>query len=620
MQKLIPQANLFSQKKVSGHPSQNTLFEKELDQAINHHQSGSLNEAAKAYQLILNTHPRNAYVLFLLGTLFNQQKDYQKSRIVLTQAQEIDPHNAGILTALGISLRRLNLTKEAIVLFQTAIQHQPNFHDAHYNLGNLFKDLGNYQQAKVCYEAAIVIKNDFTHSHINLGFIYEELGSLDLALVSYQHVVQLNPGYVEAYINIGNVLQKLYFYSEALSVYNQAIQIDKSFYQVWANRGLVLKELNQLNDSLDSFKNALELNPGNTEIINNTSNIFKYLGQLDKAYQMLEQGLNSDPNNPKLHWNLSILYLLQGDFEKGFQEYEWRWKDEEVSIISGKRDFKEPLWLGDQALSGKTILLYTEQGLGDTIQFGRYVPLFAHLDCKVILEIQAPLLPLFQEVPGIHQLVNRGNTLPVFDYQCPLMSLPLAFGTTLETIPPIQPIILNSEKLTQWQSRLGPKNKPRVGLVWSGGTTHKDDRRRSIQLKDYLGHCTDDFEYFSLQKEVRENDTQDLQNSFIRHFADSLHDFADTAALISQMDLVVSVDTSVAHLAASLGKPTLIFIPYAPDWRWMLDRDDSPWYPSVKLYRQTILGDWQPTLQDLFKDLEGIQPILIKHILLKAHE
>jgi len=616
MHKPIPQANLFSQKKVAGHPSQNTLFEKELNQAVNQHQSGNLEEAAKTYQQILNTHPSNAYVLFLLGTLLNQQKDYQKSRLVLTQAYEIDPKNTGILTALGISLRRLNLTKEAIVLFQTAIQYQPNFHDAHYNLGNLFKDLGDYQQAKVCYEAAIEIKNDFTHSHINLGFIYEELGSLDLALVSYQHVIQLNPGYVEAYINIGNVLQKLYFYSEALSVYNQAIEIDKSFYQVWANRGLVLKELNLLNDSLDSLKNALVLNPDNIEIINNISNIFKYFGQLDDAHQMLEQGLKNDPSNPKLHWNLSILYLLQGDFEKGFQEYEWRWKDEEVSIISGKRDFKEPLWLGDQALSGKTILLYTEQGLGDTIQFGRYVPLFAHLDCRVILEIQAPLLPLFQEVPGIHQLVVRGNPLPAFDYQCPIMSLPLAFGTTLETIPPIQPIILDVEKIMQWQSRLGPKNKPRVGLVWSGGTTHKDDRRRSIQLKDYLEHCTDDFEYFSLQKEVRESDTQDLQNSSIRHFADDLHDFADTAALISQMDLVISVDTSVAHLAASLGKPTLILIPYAPDWRWMLDRDDSPWYPTIKLYRQKTLGNWQPTLQLLFKDLADIKPMLLNNRLL----
>jgi tetratricopeptide (TPR) repeat protein len=592
----------------------NASFEKKLSRAINNHQVGNFDQAAKTYQEILNLYPRNSYILFLLGTLFNQQKKYQKSSLVLAHANEIDPNDAGILTALGISLRRLNRIKEAVVSFQTAIHHQPNFHDAHYNLGNLFKDLGDHQQAKVCYETAISIKNDFPHTHINLGFIYEELGYLDLALASYQHVIQLNPGYVEAYINIGNVLQKLHFYIEALSVYNQAILIDKNIYQLWANRGLVLKELNLLNESLDSFKNALELNPDNIEIINNTSNIYKYLGNLKIAYQMLEQGLMKDPNNTKFHWNLSILYLLQGDFEKGFKEYEWRWKDEEVGIISGKRDFKEPLWLGDQTLSGKTILIYTEQGLGDTIQFGRYVPLFAHLDCKVILEIQAPLMPLFEHMSGVHQLVSKGSPLPVFDFQCPLMSLPLAFGTTLETIPPIQPIILDVEKMTQWQSRLGPKSKPRVGLVWSGGTTHKDDRRRSIQLKDYLGYCNNDFEYISLQKEVRKNDIDDLQNSTIRHFEDELHDFADTAALISQMDLVITVDTSVAHLAASLNKPTLILIPYAPDWRWMLGRDDSPWYPTVKLYRQIILGNWHPTLQALFKDVDEINPILLNNL------
>ena len=614
MQTPISQFSFSSNSELSDNSVKNTPFEKELTEAINHHQSGNLDQASNAYQHILRAHPNEAHVLFLLGTLLNQQKNYQQSRLVLTQASEINPDHAGILTALGISLRRLNLIKEATASFQKVIHFDPHFHDAHFNLGNLFKDQGDYPQAKVCYEAAIALKKDFSHSHINLGFIYEELGSLDLALESYQNVIQLNPGYVEAYINIGNVLQKLHFYPEALSVYDQAIHIDKNFYQAWANRGLVLKELNLLNESLDSFKHALELNPNNNEIINNTSNIFKYLGKLDDAYKMLEQGLNIDPDNSKLHWNLSILYLIQGNFEKGFQEYEWRWINEEVSRISGKRDFKEPLWLGDHALSGKTILLYSEQGLGDTIQFGRYVPLFAHLDCKVILETQAPLLPLFEHMPGVHQLVARGNPLPIFDYQCPLMSLPLAFGTTLETIPPIQPIIVDAEKIMQWQLRLGPKIKPRVGLVWSGGTTHKDDRRRSILLKDYLSYCTDDFEYFSLQKEVRENDIEDLLNSSIRHFEDDLHDFSDTAALINEMDLIICVDTSVAHLAASLNKPTLILIPYAPDWRWMLNRDDTPWYPTVKLYRQTILGDWQPTLHNLFKDLTEIKPILLYNL------
>jgi hypothetical protein len=403
-------------------------------------------------------------------------------------------------------------------------------------------------------------------------------------------------------------------YTQALEYYQTAISLNPSYAIAISNQGVVLKELDRLEEALFCYNQAITLDPKLAEAHNNRGIVLKELGNIDQAYDSYQSAIKLDHEHGTFHWNLSILYLLQGDFEKGFKEYEWRWKDEEVGIISGKRDFKEPLWLGDQTLSGKTILIYTEQGLGDTIQFGRYVPLFAHLDCKVILEIQAPLMPLFEHMSGVHQLVSKGSPLPVFDFQCPLMSLPLAFGTTLETIPPIQPIILDVEKMTQWQSRLGPKSKPRVGLVWSGGTTHKDDRRRSIQLKDYLGYCNNDFEYISLQKEVRKNDIDDLQNSTIRHFEDELHDFADTAALISQMDLVITVDTSVAHLAASLNKPTLILIPYAPDWRWMLGRDDSPWYPTVKLYRQIILGNWHPTLQALFKDVDEINPILLNNL------
>jgi hypothetical protein len=367
---------------------------------------------------------------------------------------------------------------------------------------------------------------------------------------------------------------------DALDCYNTAIQLDASCAEAYNNKGLILKELKDYEDSLHAHLKAVELNP----------------------------------NHGTFHWNLSLLYLLQGDFKRGFAEYEWRWKDEEISAISGKREFPQPLWLGDRPLEGKTILIYCEQGLGDTIQFSRYVPLLHHLGCHVILEVQAPLIPLFKNIPGIQQLIPFGQPLPEFDYQCPIMSLPLAFGTTLETIPPTQPIHLETTKIAEWESRLGPQKKPRIGLVWSGSTTHKDDRRRSIVLKDYLEHCIPDFEYISLQKEVRKQDQGILAQSDIRHFEDHLQDFSDTAALISLLDLVVTVDTSVAHLSASLNKPTLILIPYSPDWRWMLDRDNSPWYPSVKLFRQPALGDWKSTIQSLFDDILSIKSLLLKQL------
>ena len=586
-------------------PTQNTL-----DLAVELHNSGDLTKASMMYEEILGKFPNHSQCLFLLGTLANQQQDYQKSSELLLKSLTHDPDHVQALNALGIAFRRLKKFGDAEQILKKALILNPKSHDVNFNLGNLYKDLQEYETSKKFYTAAISIKGNFTHSHLNLGFLHEELNELELALQSYQKVIELDPKYVEAYINIGNVLQKLKFYEEALFIYDQALTISRDYYQLWANRGLILQELDRLEESLESFLQARLLEPKNLEIINNTSNIYKYLKKFKECYELLEIGLKNKPRHPKFQWNLSILSLLLGDFENGFQEYEWRWKDKDVSLVSGKRDFIEPLWLGDQAIAGKTILLYSEQGLGDTIQFGRYVPLFAHLGCKVILEVPTPLFSLFKNLPGVDHLVARGDALPPFDFQCPLMSLPLAFGTTTDTIPPIQPIILTSEKITQWQSRIGNKTRPRAGLVWSGGTTHKEDRRRSIPLKDYLKYCTDDFEYFSLQKDVRESDLRDLENSTILHFGQELHDFTDTAALITQLDVVITADTSVAHLAASLNKPTLMLIPFAPDWRWMLDRDDSPWYPSVKLYRQERLGEWRPTIQALFDDLSSIKPML----------
>ena len=545
------------------------------------------------------------------GNIFRSMGKLKEALHCYQEAIRIHASYPEALNNCGLVLQDLKRFSEGIRFFEMAIQANPRYAIAYCNLAEAYRNLKNFPVALDFCNQAIQIDPLLASTFNTRGVVLYQLKQYEQSLSSYHQAIELNPNYPEAFCNAGVVLKALKQYTKALEYYEKAISLKPNYAIAICNQGVVLKELDRLEDALSSYNQAITLDPKFAEAYNNRGIVLKELGHNDLAFDSYQSAIALEPDHGTFHWNLSILFLLQGDFKKGFEEYEWRWKDEDVSLISGKRDFKEPLWLGDQPLSGKTILLYSEQGLGDTVQFGRYVPLFAQLDCKVILEIQAPLLPLFEHLSGVHQLVARGNPLPVFDYQCPLMSLPLAFGTTLETIPPIQPIIVDAEKITQWQLRLGPKNKPRVGLVWSGGTTHKDDRRRSIQLKDYLSYCKDDFEYFSLQKEVRENDVEDLQNSSIRHFEDNLHDFADTAALINEMDLIISVDTSVAHLAASLNKPTLILIPYAPDWRWMLDRDDTPWYPTVKLYRQTILENWQSTLHTLFNDLGEIKTILI---------
>ena len=297
-----------------------------------------------------------------------------------------------------------------------------------------------------------------------------------------------------------------------------------------------------------------------------------------------------------------------GNFKDGWQGYEWRWKNEELSSYKSKRTFAQPLWVGAESLKDKTILLYAEQGLGDTIQFCRYAPLVRELGAKVILEVQRPLVKLLKNLEGVNKIIAEGDALPAFDYQCPLLSLPLAFKTELQNIPSVSnPIGSNGDKVTKWQVKLGEKINPRVGLVWSGSTMHKNDHNRSLTLSKLLPYLNPNVQYVCLQKEMRDVDKELLgQHIEIKYFGYALEDFTDTAALCKLMDVVISVDTSVAHLAGTLGKPTWVLLPFSPDWRWLLDRDDNPWYQSVILYRQEKMGDWNSILEKVKSDLERL--------------
>jgi ADP-heptose:LPS heptosyltransferase len=265
------------------------------------------------------------------------------------------------------------------------------------------------------------------------------------------------------------------------------------------------------------------------------------------------------------------------------------------------------LWLGAESLKDKTILLYAEQGLGDTIQFCRYIESVAELGAKVILEVQKPLVNLLKNSKGLSQIFANGDTPTNFDYQCPLLSLPLAFKTELHSIPPPQSIFTHKEKFTEWQAKLGKKSKPRIGIVWSGSTEHKNDRNRSLTLSKLLPYLSPNVEYICLQKELRSVDKELLsEHRQIKYFGDALKDFTDTSALCELMDVIISVDTSVAHLAGTLGKPTWVLLPYSPDWRWQLDKNDSPWYPSAKLYRQEKICEWNGVLEKVRADCEKL--------------
>ena len=325
---------------------------------------------------------------------------------------------------------------------------------------------------------------------------------------------------------------------------------------------------------------------------------------MNEAVANYDKAIAIKPDFSDAYWNKSIALLLCGEFKTGWELYEWRWKNESNDKFTSKSTFTQPLWLGVEPLKGKTILLHSEQGLGDTIQFCRYANLVKALGARVLMEVPKSLLSLLQDLEGIDELIEKGKLLPPFDYYCPLMSLPLAFKTELNTIPSLTPYFKNdSNKVAKWRGRLGEKTTPRIGLVWSGSVGHVNDHNRSLSLDALTQHLPNHFEYVCLQNEIRDSDKEALKKSSIRYFGAEINDFKESAALCEVMDLVISVDTSVAHLSGALGKPTWVLLPHTPDWRWLLDRDDSPWYGSVKLYRQSKDTKWEPVLQRLVKNL-----------------
>jgi hypothetical protein len=391
-----------------------------------------------------------------------------------------------------------------------------------------------------------------------------------------------------------------------LESYRRALALKPGLAGAWNNCALALRDLDRLAEALASCERALAIDPGLADAHSNRGNLLRGLGRPDEALTSFRRALALRPDLPAAHYSHGQCLLLLGDLDSGWQECEWRWKDEQHA--NKAREFPQPLWLGGDALRGRTILLHAEQGLGDTLQFCRYASRVAALGAKVLLEVQPPLLSLLANLPDIAQLLPRGAALPDFDSHCPLLSLPLAFGTTLDTIPADMPYLRSDpSRVSAWRERLGAPARTRIGLAWSGSPAHGNDRNRSIPLAQMLALLDTGAEFVSLQNEVRPADADVLTSRpDLRHFESALADFADTAALVETMDLIVTVDTSVAHLAGAMGKPVWVLLPFDPDWRWLLARTDSPWYPSATLFRQPRPGDWGSVLASLARRLQAL--------------
>jgi len=326
--------------------------------------------------------------------------------------------------------------------------------------------------------------------------------------------------------------------------------------------------------------------------------------RLDDAMASFERVIALEPDNALGYWSKSHLLLLRGEFEEGWRYYEWRLKNEELEV--SERKFEQAQWTGAEPLEGRTILLHAEQGFGDTIQFCRYVDLVAERGADIVLEVQEPLVKLLSSLSSAPKLVAAGDPLPAFDIQASLLSLPYCFDTRLDSVPARVPYLrADREGTTRWSKQLEGWRHPRIGLVWSGRSKHTKDRFRSTPIAELRPLLRCGIEFIGLQKDVRPADEAALADTAsITNLGSSLTDFAETAALISSLDLVISVDTSVAHLAGALGKPVWVMLPYEPEWRWMLDRVDSPWYPTMRLFRQTAAGDWKGVTTQVAESLQ----------------
>ena len=496
---------------------------------------------------------------------------------------------------------------EALTLIGAALKTKPEFPDALSNHGMILHALNRYSEALESYDRALKFKPDYAEVHANRGNALLRLGRRDEALACYDRAIAFKPGYFAALYNRGNALLALDRPAEALTAYDAALALVPNHPDAVNNRGNALFKLGRTPEALAAYDTALALDSGPADPANNMGNALNALGRPAEALAAFDKALSREPEFASSHYNASMARLMLGDFKAGWAQYEWRWQV--AQFHCQQRNFTAPLWLGKEPLAGKTILLHGEQGFGDTIQFVRYAPMVAALGATVMLEVPPPLAPLMQGMPGVAQVIAGGETLPAFDFQCPLMSLPHAFDTELATVPARVPYLsAPAARMAKFADALAPLNAPRVGLVWSGRPTHLNDRNRSLALAQLAPLFAAQASFVSLQRDIRPEDETALTQFPLLHFGEQLSDFADTAAVIAQLDLVISVDTSVAHLAGALGKPVWILLPHAVDFRWMLERTDSPWYPTARLLRQPSPGDWASVMAQAAAMLPSVLP------------
>ena len=562
-----------------------------LEQALALHRMGRLAEAERLYKRILQQDPDHVDALHLLGMAALQAGQKERATRLLEKVIRIRPDIAAAHSNLGVALRDLGRLAEAVASYDKALALAPDFAEAHNNRGVALADLGRFAEALASDERAIALKPDYAEAHNNRGNALKGLDRLEEALASYDKAIALNPRSAEAQSNRGVALEALRRFAEALAVHERAIALKPDYAEAHNNRGIVLRDLGRLAEAVASYDKAIALAPRYAEAYSNRGLTLRDLKRFDAAIASYDKAIALKPDYAEAYFNKSLCCLTAGEMAQGWKLFEYRKK---MARPMGFRPYARPTWLGEDDLSGKTLFLYWEQGLGDTIQFCRYARLAQARGARVVMSVQDPLVRLLRQMEPPIEILGADQELDGFDFHCPLMSLPLAFGTSRETIPSMPRYLAADPALkAQWAGRLPGGARPRIGLAWSGNPIHPNDHNRSMRLSALQPLLSMEAEWVCLQKELRPDDEAALaEGRPITFLADALKDFADTAAVIEALDLVITVDTAVAHLAGALGKPVWILLAFSADWRWPPDREESAWYPSARLYRQPRIDDW----------------------------
>ena len=583
----------------------------DVDALLNHgnalQAAGRHADAIASYDQILSTHPRRVDALCNRGNALLALKRHDEALAGYDAALDVMPGHIDTLYNRGTMLATIGRHADALACLRRLLVLQPDHVSALNNAGAALLSLDRPYEALERFDRALAIKPDHIGALVGRGHALIALDRFTEGEALSERVAATAPDHAAALGLRGAVLRMRGRHEEALACFDRAVAHAPDSVDARKNRGQVLLELKQPERALADFDHVLAAWPRDAAALANRGHARFELADFDGALASYAEALSLDPEHADAHYGEGLVRLTLGDFALGWDKYRWRRKVRQMARHG--RTFAQPHWSGDEPLAGKTVLLHAEQGFGDTIQFARYATLMAERGAGVLLEVQRPLVGLLGQIEGVSRVIARGDDLPAFDLHCPLLDLPYAFRTELATVPARVPYLwAGAERAAAWKPRLNSGAALSVGLVWSGNAAYRNDSARSVPLAalaPLLAHAG--VQFVCLQHELRDNDAPLMpQLPAIRFFGEQLRDFADTVALISLLDVVITVDTVFGHLAGAMGKPTWLLLSRVPDSRWLLDRADSPWYPTVRLFRQPRVGDWESVLAQVERELGGL--------------